>query len=331
MTKLFAYALRDFDELPYLEQLAKREGFEFAWTAEYPTLENASLAQGFDVVSLMPNPVTAEVLDVYVACGVKHIATRSIGYDHIDLAHAAKLGMRVGHAAYPPESVADWAIMLILMCLRKASYILDTAAVQDFSLNGKIGKDLSGCTVGVIGTGRIGATVIQHLQGFGCKILAYDPYPNDKVAELASYVELEELLAQSDVLTLHAPAFESNHHMLNAETLSLCKDGVVIVNCARGSLIDTPALIGALESGKVGAAGLDTIEGEAGLYYVDKRGERLTNHWRAELMALPNVVVSPHMAFYTDTAVENMVLSSTSALMAFVRGEQTPFEVIATE
>lgn len=327
--KLFAYALRSFDELPYLDKLAKREGFEFGWTAEYPTLKNASLAQGYDVVSVMPSPITAEVLDAYAQGGIKHIATRSIGYDHIDLAHAAKLGMRVGHAAYPHESVAEWTVMLMLMGLRKAAYILDTARVQDFSLQGKIGRDLGSCTVGVVGTGRIGATVIRLLQGFGCKVLAYDPYPSTDVAKLATYVDLEELLRQADVITLHAPAFDSNRHMLNAETLGKCKDGVVIVNCARGKLIDTPALIDALESGKVGAAALDTIEGEAGLYYLDKRGACLANRLRAELVALPNVVVSPHMAFYTEASVENMVLSSTSALLAFMQEKESPFEVKA--
>ena len=194
--------------------------------------------------------------------GVKYLLCRSIGYDHIPLETAKKLGMRVAHSHYPPEGVANYAIMLMLMCTRKMNQTMLRAAAQDYTLPGKMGKDLSNCTVGVIGTGKIGRTVIAHLQGFGCKILAYDLYQSDEVAQMAEYVPLDELYARSDVITLHTNATAENHHLINAESLAKMKDGMLIVNTARGALIDEEALIAALESGKVYAAGLDVVSTE---------------------------------------------------------------------
>lgn len=325
--RLFAYALREYDEAAFLKECSQELGFEYDWTPEYPSLDNAELAKGYDALCIITNPLDAELLDRFHELGVRNVATRSIGYEHIDVAHAYELGMRVGHAAYPPEGVANYAIMLMMMGLRNVNFILRQAAVQDFSLKGKLGRDISSCTVGVVGTGKIGATVVRHLQGFGCKVLAYDPYPRDDLGGLAEYVDLDTLLASSDVITLHAPALESNYHMLDADAFAKMRDGVVIVNAARGSLIDTAALADAIESGKVGAAALDTIEHESNLYYRDNTREILPNRDRALLESYPNVIVSPHMAFYTATDVRGMVFSACSALDSFSRGEDSPYEV----
>jgi D-lactate dehydrogenase len=325
--KLFAYALRKEDELVYLDALSHELGFEYAWTPGYPTLENAGLVEGHDAVSVITNPVGPGLLDAYHERGVRGIATRSIGYEHIDLTHARKLGVRVAHAAYPPEGVANYAIMLMMMALRKAKFVLGQEATQDFSLRGKLGRDLSSCTVGVVGTGAIGTCVVRHLSGFGCRILAFDPVEKDEVKQYATYVDLDQLLSESDVVTLHAPGFASNHHMIGAAELARMRKGAVLVNAARGSLVDTPALVDALESGHLGGAALDTIEHEAGLYYLDRSGDVLSNHGRAILSSLPNVIVSPHVAFYTAEDVEGMVRSTTSALLAFSRGEDSPYEV----
>lgn len=154
--KIFAYALRPYDELGYLDALSRELGFDYDWTPDYPTPENARLAAGADMLSIITNPMTPELLGTYRDLGVRGIATRSIGYDHIDLDAARSLGIRVAHAAYPPEGVANYAIMLMMMALRKVKLVLTQAAVQDFSLAGKLGRDISSCTVGVVGTGRIG-------------------------------------------------------------------------------------------------------------------------------------------------------------------------------
>lgn len=325
--KLFAYALREYDELDYLKQAAKEMDFQFDWTSEYPTKDNVELAAGHDSLCIITNPMPADMLDAFHAVGVKNLATRTIGYDHIDVKHAYELGMRVAHAPYPPEGVANYAIMLMLMAQRKVKLLARESLAQDFGLRGKLGKDISTSTVGVIGTGHIGATVVRHLSGFGCKILAFDPYPNDEVRKYADYVDLDTLLAQSDVITLHAPGLKQNYHMIDAGAIAKMKDGVVVVNAARGMLIDTSALVGAIESGKVGAAALDTIENEADLYYLDRSRDVLPNRDRSILMAFPNVIVSPHMAFYTAEDVRSMIYNSSSALLAFERGEDTPFEV----
>lgn len=325
--KIFAYALRPYDELVYLDALSRELGFDYDWTADYPTLENAGLAAGADGVCIITNPMTRELLARYRELGVRGLATRSIGYDHIDLLAARELGIRVGHASYPPEGVANYTIMLMLMGLRRVKLILRGAAAQDFSLVGKIGRDLSGCTVGVVGTGAIGACVIRHLRGFGCRVLACDPFPRDDVRELAAYVSLPELLAASDVVTLHAPGLPENRHMIGAGELALMRPGALLVNAARGSLVDTEALVAAIESGHLGGAALDTIEHEESLCYLDRSRDALPNRDRALLDAFPNVIVSPHMAFYTEEDVEGMIRSNVEALLAFAAGEATPHEV----
>lgn len=325
--KLFAFAIRPYDELPCLQAMSRELGFEYGWTSEYPTLENAELACGAEALNIITNPMTPKLLDRYHELGIRAIATRSIGYDHIDMTHARKLGMRIAHAAYPPEGVADYTIMLILMALRRAKFVFRQAAVQDFGLSGKIGRALKSCTVGVVGTGAIGSCVIRELAGFGCRILACDPFPCDEVRAHATYMELDELLEKSDIVTLHAPGLPENHHMIGERELDIMRQGALIVNAARGTLIDTAALISALESGHLGGAALDTIEHEAGLYYLDKTRDVLSNRDRAILMALPNVVVSPHMAFYTEEDVAGMVRSTCEALLAFSRSEASPYEV----
>ena len=326
--KIFAFALRPFDELGYLDALSRELGFEYDWTPDYPTLENAHLATGAQGVNIITNPMTPELLDTYRELGVTGLATRSIGYDHIDIAHARAIGMRVGHAAYPPEGVADYTIMLMLMALRRVKFVFRQAAVQDFSLAGKIGRDLASCTVGVVGTGAIGSCVIRQLAGFGCRIIACDPFPKDEVRTQATYVDLDTLLAESDIVTLHAPGLPENHHMIGADQFARMKEGALLVNAARGMLVDTEALIDAIEAGHLGGAALDTIEHEAGLYYLDRSRDILPNRDRAILDALPNVIVSPHMAFYTACDVEAMVRTTVEALLAFDRGDTTPYEVL---
>ena len=223
--------------------------------------------------------------------------------------------------------MANYTIMLMLMATRKMNQIMLRAAAQDYSLPGKMGRDLSDCTVGVIGTGKIGRTVIRHLAGFGCKILAYDLYPADEVRALAEYVPLEELYARSDVITLHLNATPENRHLIDAGAIAQMKDGALLINTARGTLIDPDALIEGLESGKLGGAGLDVVEDENGLCYYNRCGEALANRELNLLRSFPNVIVSPHTAFYTDVNVASMVQSAFEATAAFAAGEDYPCEV----
>lgn len=319
--KIFFYALREYDEQKYVEKFSKQYAFEYGFTSDYPSMENVQLAKGYEAISIITNPMYPDILDAFHNVGVKYISTRSIGYEHIDVGCAHSLGMRVAHVVYSPNSVANYAIMLILMACRNMPWIMKKVDCQDYSLKGKVGKELSTSTVGVIGTGNIGKTVVKHLSGFGCRILAYSLYEDEEVKKYAEYVSLDELIKQSDIITLHVPGNAENTHLIDAAAFEKMKDGVIIVNTARGLIIDTQALLSALKSGKVGYAALDTFEGEAGLYYLNKEGEKLDNDNMALLKSFPNVILSPHMAFYTEQAVSDMVENSIKGLLGFESGE----------
>ena len=227
-------------------------------------MENAALARGCDAVSIIVCDMNEALLTALAAQGVRYICTRSIGTEHIDMAAARRLGLRVASAAYSPDSVANYAIMLMLMACRRFPYVLERARLQDFSLKGKRGRELSEMTVGVVGLGRIGRTVLSHLSGFGCRLLGYDPRVN-AAPGLCEQVRLETIWRECDVISLHCPATAENYHMVDAAALAAMKPGVILVNTARGALVDTMALVDALESGQVGAAALDVIENEYGL------------------------------------------------------------------
>ena len=326
-TKVFFYTLRPYDELGIAQRLAPKMGIEFGYTQEYPTLENAALAAGYDAVSVTPCDMSAPMVRRFHELGVRVICCRSIGYDHVDRETARELGMKVSNVDYPPNGVANFAIMLMLMSLRKAGHILKRGEAQDYSLKGKIGRDISTCTVGVIGTGRIGRTVLQHLSGFGCRLLAYDLYQNDEVKQIAEYVPLETLLAECDVITLHTNATEENHHLIDAKAIAAMKPGAVIINTARGKLIDSDALIAGLESGKLGGAALDVLENENGLYYYNRMGDVIPNPELAALRSMPNVILTDHTAFYTEEDVESMVQGVLESAQALVNGQPTRHDV----
>lgn len=325
--KIFFYTLREYDELPCAEQLTRDTGIEFGYTDAYPDKDNYLLAKGADAVSMTPCDMSAPMLERFASIGVKYILCRSIGYDHVDLVRAKELGMRVSNVTYPPSGVAHYALLLMLMLQRRIVPILKRAELQDYSLKGKIGDDIAFQTVGVIGTGRIGRALIHSLSGMGCRILCYDPYENEEVKSMAEYVPLDVLYREADVISLHTNATEENYHLLNASAFETMKDGVLIVNTARGKLIDTEALIQALESGKVGGAALDVLEKEDGLYYYNRLGDVIDNKDMALLRSFPNVIMSPHTAFYTRQAVSHMVQSCYEAAEAFAGGGNTEHEV----
>ncbi len=326
--KIFAYCMREFDEKPFWDQLAPQFNAEYAYTTAYPNIDNVYLAEGYDAVSVTPCNMNADMLERFYAVGVRYIATRSIGFDHIDLEKAKELGMGVCHVSYAPETVADYSIMLMLMCCRNICHIMERAKIQDFSLKGKMGRDLSDCTVGIIGTGQIGRTVIKHLSGFGCKMLAYDIYPNKEVEKYAKYVPLEELYKESDIITLHTPATSDNYHMLNEQAFEKMKSGAIIINTARGSLIDADALISAIENGKVGHAALDVLEKEDGLYYANRMGDAIDNRQMAILRSFPNVILSPHTAFYTEKVVWDMAYKTLKGVQDMINNDENSLIVV---
>lgn len=326
--KVTVYNCRAFDEKELFEKFGKELHIELVLCPDAPDEENAALASGSECIDILTSKMTPELLQIFADYGVKYVTTRTIGYDHIDLKAAKSLGMTVANAPYGPCGVADYAVMLILMTIRKMKRILERTNIQDYTLKGIQGRELKDLTVGVIGTGRIGRTVLKDLSGFGCRLIAYDLYENEDVkASGVPYVTLEEMWQQADVITLHAPLTDENHHMINKETISKMKDGVMIVNTARGGLIDSEALISGIESGKIGGAGLDVVENEFGLYYYDRKSDILNNRELAILRGFPNVTVSHHMAFYTDDCVETVVRDSLLGCRYFVEGKENPWEV----
>jgi len=244
-----------------------------------------------------------------------YISTRSIGYNHINVNYAKSVGITVGNVAYSPDSVADYTLMLMLMAVRNAKSIIRRADIHDYRLNDVRGKELRDLTIGIIGTGRIGAAVMDRLRGFGSRILAYDSRPKTD----ADYVPLDELLELSDIVTLHAPLNPDTRHILNRQRIEQMKHGAFIINTGRGSLLDTEALITALQCGRLGGAALDVLEGEEGIFYADCTNKPIESQPLLRLQERPNVIVSPHTAYYTDHALSDMVENSIINCLEFER------------
>ena len=317
------------DEKETLDRVSSELGIEPAYFS--PNLDSGNLdaAKGFEMIAVTAgSKMDRENLTRLAGMGVRYIATRSIGFDNFDVAACRELGLKFANAPYSAHSVADYTVMLMLMLTRRMREILRRGAVQDYGYKGFEGRELHNLTVGVIGTGRIGRTVIEDLSGFGPKILGYDLYPNDALRDRVEYLPLEELLARADIVTLHAPLQPSSYHLINAESLRGMKEGALLINTARGELVDTGALIDALESGKLGGAALDVLEGEQAYTFADHRGEVVKSRERAILTAMPNVLLTGHYAFYTDQAVEDMARVALRALKQFAESGRADSEIV---
>ncbi|MGD9739719.1 MAG: NAD(P)-dependent oxidoreductase [Bauldia sp.] len=261
--------------------------------------------------------ISRPILRALKESGAAYISTRSIGLDHIDLAAAAELGIRVGNVAYAPDGVADYAVMLILMAIRHAKDIVSAAGAQDFSLRSTRGRELRDLTVGVAGTGRIGQAMIDRLHGFGCRILAHGNEPH--ASATVSHVSRDELLAQSDVVTLHLPLNAGTRHFIGPRQLDAMKSGAFLVNTGRGALVDTAALVAALEGGRLAGAALDVIEGEEGIFYSDRTGRPIDHPFLPRLQAMPNVIVTPHTAYHTERVLHDAVHGTILNCLNFAR------------
>jgi D-lactate dehydrogenase len=292
------------------------------------SLDVVNEAAGSEGVTVLGNcDCSRAVLEALSKLGVKYLASRSAGYNNIDVEAAKSLNIKISNAQYSPNCVADFAIMLALMLNRKVLTGLKRNIANDFSLPGLQGHEMKNMTVGVIGTGRIGQTVIKNYSGFGCKIIGYDIYENEEIKKYMTYVELDYLVKNSDIITLHTPLFDSTYHMINKDSIAKMKKGVKIINTARGELIDTEALIEGLKSKHIGAAGLDVLESEKGIFHSDCRMKGMNNQQIAILKALDNVVLTNHFAFYTDQAVDDMVYCGVNSLAQFIKTDTADFEI----
>ena len=325
--KIAAYSCREYEAKAF-DRYEKELGFTVLRYPENLSMANVDGTLGCDGVTISGSGKLDQDLFVKLKQnGIKFVACRSVGYNHIDLEAAQEMGIRVSKGAYAPNGVADFTVMLMLMCLRHCKPMMARAMVNDYTIDGLQGKEMHNQTVGIVGAGNIGRTVAKNLSGFGCKILAYDPYPSQELEGIAQYVSLEEIFRESDILSFHVPLFEESYHLVNEETLKQMKDGVILVNTARGELLDTEALIRGIESQKIGALGLDVLEGEGGIYFQDHRCHILQNQQMAYLRQFPNVVMTHHCAFYTDQAGDDMVRNALTSLNQMERGEPCPLEV----
>ncbi|MGY2288396.1 2-hydroxyacid dehydrogenase [Pseudomonas sp. SDO528_S397] len=294
------------------------------------TLDTAALAADHEVVCAFINDdLSAPVLERLARGGTRLIALRSAGYNHVDLPAAKRLGLTVVRVpAYSPHAVAEHAVALILALNRRLHRACNRTRDGDFSLHGLTGFDLVGKTVGVVGTGQIGATFAKIMTGFGCTVLAYDPYPNPHVEALgARYVSLAHLLAQAQIISLHCPLTTDSKHLINAHTLADLQPGAMLINTGRGGLVDTPALIEALKSGQLGYLGLDVYEEEAQLFFEDRSDLPLQDDVLARLLTFPNVIVTAHQAFLTREALAAIARTTLDNIAAWAAGEvQNPVE-----
>ncbi|WP_105304790.1 D-isomer specific 2-hydroxyacid dehydrogenase family protein [Anaerolactibacter massiliensis] len=319
--KITAFEVRP-DEKPYFEEL-RQKGIEITERPDRLTLDVISELEPDSAVSILGQSLCDEaIFQALARQTIFYLSTRTIGYNHLDLTAAKKYGVHTANVSYAPDGVADYTIMMILLCLRGYKQALWRMQVNDFSLDGLMGRELRDLTVGVIGTGRIGSQVIRDLSGFGSHILAYDPHPKAGIA--AEFVPLERLYAESDIITLHTALTPENYHMINSDTIALMKDGVVLINCARGGLMDMKALIEGIESCKIGALGLDTVEDEEGIVHKDRKTDIFADRDLAYLKQFKNVVYTQHMAFFTEQAVRSMVSCGVMSLLNMAAHTQIP-------
>jgi D-lactate dehydrogenase len=283
----------------------------------------ARLAAGSEAVCAFVNDdLGAATLEVLAGNGVRLIALRSAGFNHVDLATAHRLGLTVARVpGYSPHAVAEHAVGLILSLNRKIHRAFNRVRENNFALTGLLGFDLAPRTVGVIGTGQIGSVFARIMLGFGCRVVAHDPSPDEGCRALGvEYADLPELWRTADIIALHCPLTAQTHHLVDADALAQMRDGVMLINTSRGGLVDTAAVIAALKTGKIGHLGLDVYEEEADLFFEDLSDRVVDDDVFARLLTFPNVLITGHQAFFTSEALENIARTTLTNVTAFERG-----------
>jgi D-lactate dehydrogenase len=291
----------------------------------------AVLATGAEAITIFGNDdASASVIRALHELGVKHIALRSAGYNHVALDVAKQLGIRLANVpAYSPYAVAEHTVTLMLALNRKVVRANSRVRELNFSVDGLVGFDMRGKTVGVIGTGKIGSVLVNILNGFGCRVLAHDKYPNQDLVSngLATYVDVDTLCSESDIVSLLVPLMPETRHIINARTIGLMKPGVMLINTSRGGLVDTVAVIEALKSAHIGYLGLDVYEQEAGIFFHDHSDNVLQDDVLARLLTFPNVLITSHQAFLTNEALNNIATATFASLDAWRNGQKAENEL----
>ncbi len=325
-----AFSTKPYDR-EFLERAAHDTGIEWRWFESRLDADTVRLAEGATAVNCFVNDdLGPNVLERLHASGVRLVTLRCAGFNQVDLPTATRLGLPVVRVPeYSPHAVAEHAMGLVLMLDRKLHKAYNRVREGNFSLDGLLGFDLHGRTVGVVGTGKIGRCFAEIALGFGCRVLAHDPRPDAALAARGvAFVPLADLLAASDIVSLHCPLMPATHHLIDATNIARMKPGVMLVNTSRGGLVDTRAVIAALKTGRIGTLGLDVYEEEADLFFEDKSNTIIGDDVFSRLLTFPNVVVTAHQAFFTRNALEAIAAQTVRNLVHFERGE--PLEAVVS-
>ena len=323
--KVAFYDTKPYDRASF-EPLGEANQIRFKFFEDKLTEDTAPLARGCDAVCVFVNDnVNAAVIDLLCDMGIRVLLLRCAGFNNVDLRHASGKVTVLRVPAYSPYAIAEHAMALLLTSIRRIHKAYIRTRDFNFSLTNMVGFDLHGKTVGVVGTGKIGRCFINICRGFGMKVLCYDPFPaNDSSL---SYVPLDRLFRESDIISFHCPLTPETHHMVNAESLATMKKGVVLINTSRGALIDSEALLAGIKSRKVGAACLDVYEEESDIFFEDNSGHILEDDTLARLISMPNVIVTSHQAFLTEEALANIADTTVRNLLDFAEGKPGANEV----
>jgi D-lactate dehydrogenase len=328
--KILAYHVRD-DEIPYIKEWTKNHpDVEVKYVPDILTAKTAELAKGFGaVLGFQAVPFSREVLEALANVGVKNLSLRCIGVDNVDFDAVKSLNFQITNVpVYSPSTIAELTISMILQLLRRSLEFDRRVQARDFTLYPLISKDLRSQTVGVVGTGHIGRIVIRLLQAFGAKVVAYDVFHHPEIEQEKLYAkDLNDLVQQSNVITIHIPGSPQNKHMFNKEIIHQAPKGVYLVNTARGNLIDTDALIEALDEGWIAGAALDVYEREAGIFGESFKGKEFPDKKLDNLIKRENVIVTPHIAFYSESAVQEIINTSLNSSLSLLKGE-TPETIV---
>jgi D-lactate dehydrogenase len=316
--KVAVFSAKPYDRRS-LDQINDQFGHELVYYDTRLSPQTTRLAQEYPAVSVFVNDdVNADVIADLAAGGTRLIATRSAGYNQIDLEAAAQHDITVARVpAYSPNAVSEFTVGLMLMLARQIHRGFRRVRENNFELQGLLGFELKDRTIGIVGTGKIGAHVAKALSGFGSTLLAYDLYENPDLEGIVRYTSLEEIWREACAITFHLPLTPETHHMVNEETIAECRQGVMLINTSRGALFDTPAVIEGLKSGQIGALGIDVYEEEEDLFFRDLSDQVVQDDVFARLLTFPNVVVTAHQAFFSDEALSNIAETTLANIREF--------------
>ena len=327
--KVIFFDSKTYDKESFTKELVNYPDVEVKFLRTELTVNTAELAHGYDAVcAFVSADICGETIDILHECGVKFILLRCAGFNNVDMDTAKKYGIKIYRVpGYSPEAVAEHAMALALAVNRHLHKAYVKVRENDFSLNGLMGTNFHGKTAGIIGTGKIGAAMARICHGFGMKIIAYDVFENPAIKEFTTYVTLDELLAQSDLISLHCPLMDNTYHLINRETISKMKDGVILVNTSRGALVKTDDLIEGIRAHKFFGVGLDVYEEETPNVFEDRSDEILEHSVTARLLSFPNVMITSHQGFFTSEALAAIAQTTLQNIRFYENGEETPNEV----